>query len=568
MIFFSRLALGAALNIYAVNANLVGTECATGVLPISCENRHGYFRQLDGGPIEELKGSEVVKVATRQKVAVAICNVGNQVFNDDTELFVEGLVKGVVEGVGKEAHVRVDIVNSGNIQLNNANLAIGEKMPPGGTLPPSRPGQQPTPPDQPDISIIHQVVTGIIENNVHISVKVQQSANIVMNGDHSIDIFRGDLLGEIINGDNNHPSQDSCFEITVTDSCNVKNSATLGRLHILDGQLDDEGLDFPVSGGTVFVNKNNVSNVHIGQVYIEEGELSDESVDVANLTGMDIVINVRGSSNVDANTLHLVEAELIDEVFDAYNVQLCHMQLSVANSGNARIRDYSFFNESELVDESFDFHDFSRSQIWLDVKNTGNIFCQRIDMFGSELVDEHVDVFNIYFSQIFISASNIANAQAGGALYITNGELLDEVIDCNDIEDAQIIQTVSNAANVRAAKLVIQDGQLLDEMLDANHTQRLTLNMAISDCANHYGSNIHGSELTIENGELMETIVDSLIEGSETNTYNVDLRHSSNSQNNHVTLGVNATLLKASDTPNLRMVNSGKCSGDVSCNYI
>uniref|UniRef100_A0A7S2S9K3 Uncharacterized protein n=1 Tax=Mucochytrium quahogii TaxID=96639 RepID=A0A7S2S9K3_9STRA len=536
-----------ALNATLGRSTLLENGYATSVLPISCENRQGYFSQVNGGPIEVLKGSQILTVAAGHKVAVAICNVGNKQYDSDTQLFDGGLVKGVVQGVGEGAHLRVDIVNSGNIQLNNASLAIGEQI------------------SSSPLRIIGQVVTGIVANDVRVSVNVAQSANIVMYGDRNIDISRGSLLGDVINGDKTHISQNSILQVTVTDSCNIVNGATLGELHILDGQLDDQGLDFPVSSSFIFVNKTNASNVHMGKVYIEQGELSDESFHTPlHLQWTGVTINARGSSNVEANSLHLTNSELIDEAFQAYEADVFLLRLDLEDCGNAHIAEHSFFNESKLVDQSLVVHYFLFSDRYIDMKNTGNIFGKQIHMLRSKLVDEHIDAFNLFYALMRISVSNIANVQAE-ALFITDGELLDEGIHWNEIEHSLLDQNIINGANVQAPKLEIHDGQLLDATMYINKSKSLTLTVEIDRCATHDGRRINSSELHIQRGQLLTAIIEMPL---CQNPCSVTVKNTSNSHNNHVTLGVNATLLNSSDAPNVRFVNSGNCTGDVSCTSI
>jgi hypothetical protein len=211
--------------------------------------------------------------------------------------------------------VKVDVFNSANIHVKSGrsldgSLVVGRRIDEGELTV-----------DAPDAALMSEIVKGSLGRNAEVSINIDNSANVRMEGRSTeLWIGKGTLLQEIANVDPAQYVRDVCIGVTVANSANVDDVSGGAKIFIRDGQLDDETIDLPsycsvgvvsrpclgndgrTDGSLVVMSKRNVANIR-GALDLStwDGELSDESVDIGELTNSNINLNMENVGNAQGS---------------------------------------------------------------------------------------------------------------------------------------------------------------------------------------------------------------------------------------------------------------------------
>jgi hypothetical protein len=271
------------------------SHCSKSVMSVvrncsACSASGIYYTRNNDFLVRAASPSEIINVSDDELLAVQMCNVNNMNVRDYHVDLGMTLVTTLVGSVGARAQVKVEVINSTNIEVGaDSEFELGMKIAEGELTQ-----------DFPDASLISEIVKGEISEFGEVPVKIPGRNTGAWIG-------KGTLIQEIINyeliGGGN--INNAFLEVDVSDSANVEQAArTAGaKLYIRDGQLDDETLDLPSYPGRTrrlnsMVKKMNVANVRgIESLLIWDGELSDETVDVGDLVDSQVNLNLQNVGN-------------------------------------------------------------------------------------------------------------------------------------------------------------------------------------------------------------------------------------------------------------------------------
>jgi hypothetical protein len=522
--------------------------CAKSVAPVTVdhactsESASGIFyqRTISGSKQRVVAAfpGEVLHVPDDQYLAVLICNAENHVFAvDHTIELGSTLLPTVVGRIGERSQVKVEVINSGNIHVQNGStLTVGMKI-----------EARELTPDYPDASLLSEIVKAELSRQAELSVVVRDSANVVVDYDGELWIGKGTLMQEVVNV----PPQlvdRACLEVDVLSSANVNQGLVTpeaplrAKVYIRDGQLDDETLDLPscqhalngepnpdplapcpingqnVVRGQFMVKKLNVANVRgVAELDIWDGELSDEMLDVGFIEGANVFINLEDVGNAQVTgLLRIDDGELVDEVCDTHMITHCDISMNVVNIGNAEADIIAIF-DGELMDELVDVEQDIREETLIRVtaENVANAYTNsRLSITEGELLDEIIDCSGkIVDSEVIVNLRNSVNSYGGSTdtdqlhlgehmVDINGGELLDSVIDVGFIEGCMRFQNgicvrveLRNSANINEAADVFLMGNstLMDPLIDDSFTDCMDTGECVTDprdsgeCLNYLG---------------------------------------------------------------------------------
>lgn len=403
-------------------------------------NEHGRIVEVEN--LAEWKALVVPRDAV---LSMTLCNYGNVHVNDVT-IRNRSLVPSLVAAVGRNATVRVNIFNSGNLDVSK-RLVIGFAL--------SEKRHRSF--EYNDTSIIDKVVRGPVSDGASIFIDVEHSGNVrLRKGTRDLRLGKATLLNELINASHRqdmHCLTSVCFETRVEHSANVyAEERGVPDVSIQDAQLEDESVDTGCIGAGSFVRvaKRNVSNVvGVRTLHIWDGELSDEAVDALHIKDAEIEVSVRDTGNVWADHVRIMDGELVDEMVDARDVSDSEIRVTLRNVANVEARSIDMFN-GELLDEVFDARDLLHSDIAITLTDVANVRVSKLlSLSESELVDELIDVNTINAGTIDVRLERTASVLcSAGSVSLSNSELLETILDTASVHHVRAAIYIKDTANI------------------------------------------------------------------------------------------------------------------------
>jgi hypothetical protein len=178
-------------------------------------------------------GGSRVDVPDNQSISMVVCNYGNVNGNNVTVDLGRSLIPFMVGNVGRNAQVRVDIINSGNMHVSE-RLVLGMQIAEGELTG-----------DFPDAALVSEIVQGQFGAGAEVYVNIKDSANVEITGQYTeVWIGKGSLLQEVINVEPRQRIDGVCFDVLVESSANIYQRNNFsgvrdGKVYIRDGQLDE-----------------------------------------------------------------------------------------------------------------------------------------------------------------------------------------------------------------------------------------------------------------------------------------------------------------------------------------
>ncbi|MBD1559833.1 hypothetical protein HC752_23155 [Vibrio sp. S9_S30] len=500
------------------------THCAQTTQAISCDGKQGIFYAFNNGTAQPYQVGQMPLLSTgiNQQLSVAICNYNNNNVNQarlSADVQMSHLVPTIIANLSDSSHLRVDIVNSANVNVNQT-LIVGDKLPEGpannnnskniigstfqdSDITKIETGNEP--------ALIDDVVYGVIGKDVQASINIRNSANVeLLHPQSELYIGKGSLIEELINRPNNHANAQlsgGCFETNIQNSANVRGS---GKTYIRDGQLENENFDYGTNGTDIYVTKRDVANVTGSEVHIFDGELSDETVDTGNIENSTFRLELTNVGTVQASYLRIIDGELVDELIDAGDINNSGITANTHNVATFR-GDRLVINEGELLDETIDSNNIFRSNVNILHRFSATATATDwITIFEGELMDEVFDSENIRLSTVNTQIYNSANADTS-TVSITQGELIDEVVDAENITESSTIDiTISHSGKAFGSKAVnIKNGELIDEVIDNRSINNSQILVRVDNSALAGKGGIADNSVSISSGELIDELVDS-----------------------------------------------------------
>ncbi|WP_104399959.1 hypothetical protein [Vibrio penaeicida] len=501
------------------------SQCAIEISPISCEKRTGIFMKNPGSTVAQWDEQSPYLVKDGEQLSVAVCHYKNSKVAEKV-ISDYSVIPTIIGSVGKNASLRIDIVNSANIEVSQ-KLVMGEELPEG--IPNSVQPPAPVIPE-PDIAtpaLISDIIHGDVKEGAQIQVNVESSANVYLTAaDSELHIGKASLFEEVINkprdGKHSH-IHFGCLQLDLEDTANVYGTNS-SRVYIRDGQLEDENIDYTLGISSVLVEKENVANVRAKELHIFDGELSDESVDTQSFSSSVINLILEDVGNAYVDSLRVIDGELVDEVLDTANVQHSLVSISLENVANVSGTKLHI-HEGELLDEVLDANHIKHSNISISVEESGNSAThQDVFILQGELIDEVMDIEKLEHSLVSVDIEESANSNAFNTT-IKYGELLDESIDAGEVNHSGVSIEIEDSGNVfGGGKTYIEWGELVDEVFDIErHFKHSRANIEISDTANS-----NAKEIEIHQGELLDETLDTQDVSSA--HISIDLKHSGNAK--------------------------------------
>lgn len=500
-------------------------QCAIEMSPISCERRTGIFMKNPGGIVTQWNGQSPYLVEEGEQLSVAVCHYKNSKASEKV-ISDYSVIPTIIGSVGKNASLRIDIVNSANIEVSQ-KLVMGEEIPEGIPNNNQSPTSTISAQDLATPALISDIIHGEVKEGAQIQVNVESSANVYLTGvDSELHIGKASLFEEVINkprdGMNTH-IHFGCLQLDLEDTANVYGTNS-SRVYIRDGQLEDENIDYTLGISSVLVEKESVANVHAKELHIFDGELSDESLDTQSFSSSNISLILEDVGNAFVDSLRVIDGELVDEVLDTSNIQHSLVSISLENVANVSGTKLHI-HEGELLDEVLDANHIKHSNISISVEESGNSATyQDVYILQGELIDEVMDIEMINHSLVSVHIEESANSNAFNTT-IKHGELLDESIDAGEVNHSGISIEIEESGNVfGGGKTHIEWGELVDEVFDIErHFKHSRSNIEISGTANS-----NTKEIEILQGELLDEALD--VQDVASAHISIDLKHSGNAK--------------------------------------